>query len=1212
VAYLFGEYELLAKSGLFDDEYYLRVYPDVADLNIDPLMHYLEWGCHERRDPGAYFDTSHYLSQCKALGEMPANALFHYLTVGVKRGLTPTPHGQPIGQHGGPIRASPRARGAQSQPGDDPPASMLYLDIPRIVQGAADAPVRGGLSIVGWSLVSHGVAAVDIALDGQRVTGARCGLRRPDVAAAHPTWEGALLSGYAAHLPPKALAVGRHQVTVSLREDNELAARMEFQIEVQAIPDDRGPWALRHKMSQAEVDLKLSALKRLDWRPLFRVVLPLVERDEGFAKARRTLAALSRQTYPDWELWVISGDAKTKDSLRRRTLHSELIAGFEGIAQRIRILEGRPIIASGDQRQTPADANGRSFAACLAPGDEFGCDALLEFALASGFAREAELLYCDERRSSLVDSQVEAFFKPAWSPDLLLSTNYIGRAWYADMRLIERAGLTLGELCDLSTYEVTLRLTEAAQSIHHIPKVLYERGNSVQDSAEQERRALAGALKRRKIAGVVRAGLVAGHYRVKRKLQPERVSIIIPTCAADGLIKTCLETLRARTVYRDYEIICIENIPKQQQHWKRWLRAHADLVIQAGEPFNWSRYNNRAAERAAGKYLLFLNDDIEIIDPEWLEALLEQAQRPEVGVVGARLLYPDRSVQHGGVMLDRVGRGLHAFRHLPENDPGYFGLALTQRNVISVTGACLLTRRETFDALGRFDEAHAVINNDLDYCLRAWRKGLLNVYTPYARLIHHELASRSDIDEYYDAKKFRKRWRRVIMLGDPYFNPNLSREHEVFTIEREPVENVYAGHPLFARASVHRILIVKLDHIGDCITALPALRRLKQLFPAARISVLAARATHSIWKSEPLIEEVIEFNIFHARSGSGKLNVTEHAMQALDERLRAKKFDLAIDLRKQPDTRHVLQHTGAHILVGFDHQGRFPWLDVALEWDEDVPLRTKHGHVADDLSALVEAVATHSDADRGAVLTAPVGPLVLPDAEKRGLFSKPLICIHPAAGSPMRQWPPEKYSELIELLLDEKDFNIALIGGEDESEIAAKVLDRTDLEGQVFNLLGKLGLEDLPKLLAKAALFVGNNSGPQHLAAALGIPTIGIHSGVVDAREWGPLGPNAVAVRREMSCSPCFIEQPKDCPRALVCLTELDVISVFNSSMQMLARPNRRARSDRDRPRPSVKPAVEQTDNDANRNSNDLSADSKATFAKATRVTSWVGGANKS
>jgi ADP-heptose:LPS heptosyltransferase len=287
-------------------------------------------------------------------------------------------------------------------------------------------------------------------------------------------------------------------------------------------------------------------------------------------------------------------------------------------------------------------------------------------------------------------------------------------------------------------------------------------------------------------------------------------------------------------------------------------------------------------------------------------------------------------------------------------------------------------------------------------------------------------------------------------------------------------------------------------------------------------------------------------------------------------------------------------------------------LDVALEWDEDVPLRTKHGHVADDLSALVEAVATHSDADRGAVLTAPVGPLVLPDAEKRGLFSKPLICIHPAAGSPMRQWPPEKYSELIELLLDEKDFNIALIGGEDESEIAAKVLDRTDLEGQVFNLLGKLGLEDLPKLLAKAALFVGNNSGPQHLAAALGIPTIGIHSGVVDAREWGPLGPNAVAVRREMSCSPCFIEQPKDCPRALVCLTELDVISVFNSSMQMLARPNRRARSDRDRPRPSVKPAVEQTDNDANRNSNDLSADSKATFAKATRVTSWVGGANKS
>ena len=1171
---LFEHYGLLANSELFDANYYLRAYPEVALLNIDPVMHYLEHGGHERRNPSEQFDTFHYLSQCQALGDTPVNPLLHYLTVGRNQGLTARP-----------------APAVQAQPAQssDPPPSMLQVDIPRLVDGSADAPVRDGLSIVGWSLVSQGTAAVDILLDGQRITQARCGLRRPDVAAAYPQWEGGLLSGYAAHVPPKALAVGSHEITVVLRDDRGPVNSNRFRIEVQALSDEHGPWALRRKMSQAEVDLKLSALGRLRWRPLFQVLLAVSVGDEAVSRARRTLEALARQTYTHWAVALVFVDAAKQP----RALPPALVAGFEDIADRITLLECQP--------KASADAPAPGFVVCPAPGDELGCDALLEFALASGLARDAELLYSDERRLSPVDDQVQAFFKPAWSPDLLLSTNYIGRAWCADLRLLERAALSLAGLSRLGSYDLILRLAETAQSIHHIPKVLYASGDALRDSAAQERQALSGTLKRRKIGGEVRAGCIEGHYRVKRKFKPDQVSIIIPTCAADGLVKVCLESLRARTRYRDYQIICIENIPKSQQAWKGWLGKHADIVIHASEPFNWSRYNNRAAARATGKYLLFLNDDIEVIDPGWLDALLEQAQRPEVGVVGPLLLYPDRSVQHAGVMLDRSGRGRHAFRHLSENDPGYFGMALTQRNVISLTGACLLTRRESFEALGRFDEAHAVINNDLDYCLRAWRKGLLNVYTPHARLVHHELASRSHLPEHYDAHKFSQHWRRVIQLGDPYFNPNLSRDHDAFTIDREPFECVYAGHPLFSRASVHRILVVKLDHIGDCITALPALRRLKHYFPAARISVLAARATLSIWKSEPLVDEAIEFNLFHARSGAGKIEVTEQAMQDLSQRLRAKRFDLAIDLRKQPDTRHVLPYSGARILVGFDHQGRFPWLDVALEWDEDVPLRTKHGHVADDLIALVETLATHSGTDRSAVVTAPVGPLLLPEAQKRGLFSKPLICIHPAAGSAMRQWPLEKFSELIELLLDEEDFDLALIGGADEADIAVKVLDRVDRKARVFNLMGKFSLADLPKLLVKSALFVGNNSGPQHLAAGLGIPTLGIHSGVVDAREWGPLGPNAVAVRRDMSCSPCFIEQPKDCPRGLACLTELDVISVFNSCMQLLIQPTRLQPSGRSRPRWGAKAAVASTDNEANCKSNGLSAESKPASVSASQ-----------
>jgi GT2 family glycosyltransferase len=368
-----------------------------------------------------------------------------------------------------------------------------------------------------------------------------------------------------------------------------------------------------------------------------------------------------------------------------------------------------------------------------------GSDALLELALAIGRHPDADFIYCDERRVSPVDARVEALFKPGWSPDLLLSTNYIGRAWCADERLLHRVGLSPAALHQAGEYEAVLKLTEAAEKIAHVPRVLSERGTLVADSAAEEHRALVDALARRRLDGeVLRAG-VTGHYRVQRALKRarDRVSIIIPTCAAAGLVKTCIESLRARTAYRDYEIIVVENIPARQE-MKSWLKGHVEKVLHATGAFNWSRYNNQAAAAARGKYLLFLNDDIEVIEPPWLNALLEHAQRTEVGVVGAKLLYPDRSVQHAGVMLDRQGRGRHAFRHLEENDPGYFGLASSVRNVISVTGACLMTRRETFDALGRFAVEHTIINNDLDYCLRAHAQGLLNVYTPHARLIHHE------------------------------------------------------------------------------------------------------------------------------------------------------------------------------------------------------------------------------------------------------------------------------------------------------------------------------------------------------------------------------------------------------------------------------------------------------------------------------------------
>jgi ADP-heptose:LPS heptosyltransferase len=364
---------------------------------------------------------------------------------------------------------------------------------------------------------------------------------------------------------------------------------------------------------------------------------------------------------------------------------------------------------------------------------------------------------------------------------------------------------------------------------------------------------------------------------------------------------------------------------------------------------------------------------------------------------------------------------------------------------------------------------------------------------------------------------------------------------------------VHAGRRGPRPDSVRRILAVKLDHIGDFLTALPALRSLQRHFPAARIDLLAAAATAELARSEPLIAETIVFDFFHARSGEGRRGVSDADYAALAARLAPVQYDIAIDLRMHPDTREVLPHTGAALLAGYDHANRFPFLDLALEWEGDIRDAAKRAHISERLVQLVAATHAACIQEAAPPDPPPLPPSAVPALARlpAGFLGRPIVCVHPGVGNAIRQWPATHFAGLIDLLA-EAGLHAILIGAPSETAIAKEVLAQVATRASVHSLVGAVKLADLPDVMRACVLFVGNNSGPQHLAASLGLPTLGIHSGVVDATEWAPLGTQAAAIRRRMVCSPCYLEFASDCPRNLACLEGLRPRDVFEACKRLL------------------------------------------------------------
>ena len=536
-------------------------------------------------------------------------------------------------------------------------------------------------------------------------------------------------------------------------------------------------------------------IEQIQYKPKISIITPVYNGDEKLF--RKCIYSLIGQIYTNWELCVVdNGSSK---------IHIKPI--LENWAKddsrvKIKFLKENQGIAEASNKAVSL-ATGE-FIGFLDYNDELTPDALYEFVKAIN-KNDVDIIYSDE---AIINSEGELrdiYYKPDFSPDLLFSHNYITRLLIARKQLFHEVGGFALKYEGAQDYDLVLKLTEKSKKIYHIPKALYNRRaiststkiNSVSKIYADKRgkMALEAALNRKKIMGDILYGTIKGVYRVKRKvLSSPLVSIIIPFRDEPDYLQRCIKAILDKTAYQKFEIIGVNNNSKKEETFELMAQLQeSDQRIRFYEyniPFNYSKINNYAVGLASGEYIVLMNNDIEIINSDWIESLLEHSQREDVGAVGAKLYYPHNTIQHAGIILGIAGFAGHSHRFFPRESPGYYNRLMSIQNVSAVTGALLMIKKRLYEEMGGFDEKHLTIAlNDVDFCLRLRERGYLNIFTPYCEAIHYESSSRG-YEESFEQKKrfageikyFQWKWRDLLADGDPYYNPNLTLDREDFSI----------------------------------------------------------------------------------------------------------------------------------------------------------------------------------------------------------------------------------------------------------------------------------------------------------------------------------------------------------------------------------------------------------------------------------------------
>lgn len=580
----------------------------------------------------------------------------------------------------------------------------------------------------------------------------------------------------------------------------EFLIRLQEKQEQEAIPYN--DWYEKVKPTEAELAEQRKISRKWKVGPKISIVVPLYNTPETFL--REMIESVMASTYENWELCLADGtpgesvipaivqeyqqnDRKIIDKEASRIVYQKLKENG-GIAENT---NAAIAMAGGD------------YIAFLDHDDVITPDALYEMAdriiKGRNQGKEPEVLYSDEDKTDAGQTKVmDPHFKPDFNPDLLCSNNYITHFLVVKRELADRLGGIRKDFDGAQDYDFVLRATEQAKVIAHIPKILYHwrmhelstagDGDSKSYARDAGKRAIEAHLERIGVEGSVEPTQYFGFYRVNYKLtERPLVSIIIPNKDETETLKKCLDAI-AKSSYENYEVIIVENNSTEEATFSLYKKIESDKikVVYYPDAFNYSKLNNFGASYANGTYYILMNNDIEVIETNWIEQMLSNCERREVGVVGARLYYPDNTIQHAGLVVGVGGslRGIGAnlYQGMRRERSGYMHRAAIQMNYSAVTAALLMVKKEVYDKVNGFEEELSVAFNDVDFCLRVREAGYLIVYDPRVEAYHYESKSRGAEDSPEKVARFqseiefmRNRWETLLKEGDPNYNLNFSR-----------------------------------------------------------------------------------------------------------------------------------------------------------------------------------------------------------------------------------------------------------------------------------------------------------------------------------------------------------------------------------------------------------------------------------------------------